>query len=508
MNFAFNTEIWFNKTILTLRYFREIMRIKLVYSYLKEQTLVYFSPNLNSSVYKTSGIIFLLISAIFFASCGKDNALKKIKKTGQITVITRNNAHCFYTYRDTPMGFEYDLAKAFSDYLGVKLNISLPPWGNLTDTLNRGEGDFIAASLTIIPSRENLMDFSEEYLEIQQMAIVHVNNYKIRELNDLENQTLHVRQGTSYEERLKELQKEGLNFTLKTYKDLPTEELIRMVAEKEIEATIADTNVALLNRRYYPEIKLGFPIEEPQSLGWAVRKGEAELLNEINKFIKKIKEDGTFSRIYEKYYANIEVFDYVDLVKYHQRLETRLPNYQTIIQKEADKHGFDWRLIAAMIYQESHFNPKAKSYTGVGGLMQLTLATSADMGVKNRFDPVQSIKGGIKYLKKLYDRFEESKRPDRILIALAAYNVGYGHVRDAQKLAQEKGLNPNTWSSLKETLPLLRYSKYYKKTEHGYCRGTEPVRYVNSILTYYDIIKREAMIYMGSQEYIPFESLL
>jgi membrane-bound lytic murein transglycosylase F len=406
------------------------------------------------------------------------------------------------------MGFEYDLAKAFSEYLGVKLNIILPPWGHLADRLNRGDGDFIAASLTVIPSRENLMDFSDEYLQIQQMAIVHVDNYDIRELNDLENQIIHVRQGTSYEERLKELQKEGLHFILQTYEDLPTEELIRMVAEKEIDATIADTNVALLNRRYYPKIKLGFPIEEPQSLGWAVRKGEEELLNEINKFIKKIKEDGTFSRIYEKYYANIEVFDYFDLVKYHQRLETRLPTYKELIKEQADKYGFDWRLIAAMIYQESHFNPKAKSYTGVVGLMQLTQVTAADMGIKNRFDPTQSIKGGVKYLKKLYDRFKEAKRPDRILIALAAYNVGYGHVRDAQKIAQEKGLDPNNWSSLKEILPLLRFSKYYKKTEYGYCRGTEPVRYVNSILTYYDILKRDAVIYVDSQEYIPFESLL
>jgi len=470
------------------------MIIKLVYDYLKKLTLVGFSPNLHVSANKTRGIVIFLILALFCLSCGKGNALKKIKKSGQITVITRNNAHCYYTYRDKPMGFEYDLAKAFSDYLGVKLNIVLSPWNDLANMLNRGKGDFIAASLTIIPSREKLMDFSDEYLQIQQMAVLHINNYEIKDLSDLENQTVHVRRGTSYEERLNELKKEGLNLNIKAYEDLPTEEFIRMVAEKEIEVTIADTNIALLNRRYYPKIQMEFPIEEPQSLGWAVRKGEEELLNEINKFIEKINKDGTFNRIYERYYANIEVFDYFDLMKYHQRLETRLPAYQSIIKQEADKHGFDWRLIAAMIYQESHFNPKAKSYTGVVGLMQLTQTTAADMGVKNRLDPIQSIKGGIKYLKKIYDRYEEAKRPDRTLIALAAYNVGHGHVRDAQKLAQERGLDPNSWSELKEILPLLRYSKYYKKTEYGYCRGTEPVRYVNSILTYYDILKREALI--------------
>ena len=469
--------------------------------------LIDFSPKPHLSPKKMWSTIIFVISASFCLSCVNDNALIEIKKSGQITVITRNNAHCYYTYRENTMGFEYDLAKAFSDYLGVKLKVVLPPWDDLIDTLNQGKGDFIAASLTIMPSRENLVDFSEEYLQIQQMAVLHVDNCEIKELNDLANQTIHVRRGTSYEERLNELKKEGLNLDIKTYEDLPTEELIRMVAEKEIGVTIADTNIALLNRRYYPTIKIGFPIEDPQSLGWAVRKGEEELLNEINKFIKKIKKDGTFNRIYQKYYANVEIFDYVDLVKYHQRIETRLPAYQEIIKKEADQHGFDWRLVAAMIYQESHFNPKAKSYTGVGGLMQLTQVTAADMGVKNRFDPIQSIKGGIKYLKKIYDRYDEAKKSDRILLALAAYNVGYGHVRDAQKLAQQRGLNPNSWSSLEESLPLLRYSKYYKKTEYGYCRGTEPVRYVNSILTYYDILKRDAMIYSDPNDYIPFEPI-
>lgn len=471
------------------------MKIKSTYHCLKNSTLVCFTSKRKGSAGKTRGLIMLLIMLpLFFFSCGKDNALKKIRESGQITVITRNNAHCYYTYRDNPMGFEYDLARAFSDYLGVKLNVVSPPWESLIDTLNSGEGDFIAASLTITPSREDLVDFSDEYLQIQQKVLFHVNNYSIQELGDLANKTVHVRRGTSYEERLKELRKEGLNLKIKAYEDLPTEEFIRMVAQKEIEITIADSNIALLNRRYYPDIKIGFPIEEPQSLGWAVKKGGKELLEEINKFFKKIKKDGTFNRIYEKYYANVEAFDYFDLVKYHQRLEKRLPAYEKVIKKEAEKHGFDWRLIAAMIYQESHFDPKARSHTGVEGLMQLTKVTAEAMGIKNRLDPVQSIRGGVKYLKRIYDRYEEAKRPDRTLLTLAAYNVGYGHVKDAQKLAAERGLDPNSWSAVKEILPLLRYSKHYKKTEYGYCRGTEPVRYVNSILTYYDILKRDALI--------------
>jgi membrane-bound lytic murein transglycosylase F len=438
-------------------------------------------------------LILILLSLPILFSCAKKNALERIKESGKITVITRNNAHCYYTYRDNPMGFEYDLAKAFSDYLGVSLNVITSHWEKLFDVLNGGGGDFIAASLTITPSREKLIDFSDEYLAIQQQAVIHTSNYKTRKIEDLKGKTIHVRRGTSYEERLNELKGEGLDITIQLHEDTPTEELIRMVAEKEIEVTIADSNVAFLNRRYYPDVKIAFPIEEQQSLAWAVKKRETGLQKAINEFLKKIKEDGTFAKIYEKYYANVEIFDYVDLKKYHRRLKTRFPKYKEIIKRAAEKYGFDWRLIAAMVYQESHFNPRAKSFTGVRGMMQLTLETAKEIGIKNRLDPEQSIKGGVKYLKELYERYDGAKDPDRVLITLASYNVGHGHILDAQKIAKERNLDPNSWSSLEVILPLLRYRKYYKKTKNGYCRGTEPVRYVNRILTYYDILKREAI---------------
>ena len=443
--------------------------------------------------WKNLFLILILLSLPILFSCAKKNALERIKESGNITVITRNNAHCYYTYRDNPMGFEYDLAKAFSDYFGVSLNVVTSHWEKLFDVLNGGGGDFIAASLTITPSREKLIDFSDEYLAIQQQAVIHTSNYKTRKIEDLKGKTIHVRRGTSYEERLNELKNEGLDITIQLHEDTPTEELIRMVAEKEIEVTIADSNVAFLNRRYYPDVKIAFPIEEQQSLAWAVKKGEAGLQKAINEFLKKIKEDGTFAKIYKKYYSNVEIFDYVDLKKYHRRLKTRLPKYKEIIKRAAEKHGFDWRLIAAMVYQESHFNPRAKSFTGVRGMMQLTLETAKEIGIKNRLDPKQSIMGGVKYLKELYERYDGAKDPDRVLITLASYNVGHGHILDAQKIAKERNLDPNSWSSLEEILPLLRYRKYYRKTKNGYCRCTEAVRYVNRILSYYDILKREAI---------------
>lgn len=413
-------------------------------------------------------------------------------------MLTRNNAHCYYTYRGNPVGFEYDLAKSFSDYLGVELKVITTSWVGLIEDLRNRKGDFIAASMTVTPTRKNLIDFSDEYLPIQQKVILHKENYQIRKIDDLEGKTIHVRRGTSYEERLKQLMAKGLDIKVKLHEDTPTEVFIGMVAKKEIEVTVADSNVALLNRRYYPDVKIAFPLGKPQSLGWAAQKGQKSLLKEINVFFSNINEDGTFAEIYEKYYANVETFDYVDLKKYHKRLETRLPKYEAIIKRAAEKYEFDWRMIAAVIYQESHFNPNAKSHTGVKGLMQLTLNTAREVGVKDRRDPEQSIMGGVKYLRKLYERYEDAKDPDRILIALASYNAGYRHIQDARKIAKEKNLDPNSWYTLKKTLPLLCYPKYYKKARHGYCRGSEPVKYVDRILTFYDILIKKATTSHGS----------
>lgn len=437
--------------------------------------------------------ILLTLPIFLFSYCMEKDVMKRINESGELIILTRNNGHCYYIYQDKKMGFEYDLAKAFADYLGVKLKIRVTEWENLINEILEGKGDIIASSMTVTPSRQDLVDFSNEYLSVQQRIVIHKENTQTKEIKDLKGKIIHVRRGTSYQERLNELNKQGLEIDIKELDDVPTEELIRQVAKREIEITVADSNIALLNRRYYPDIRIAFPIEEPQSLAWAAKKDEKALLSKINNFFETIKSDGTFAKIYEKYYAGVEIFDYLDLKKFHKRIETRLPKYEAIIKKTAKKYGFDWRLIAAMIYQESHFDENARSYTGVRGIMQLTQPTAKEMGVSNRLDPKESIPAGVRYLKKLHQKYEKAEGRDRILINFASYNVGHGHIVDAQKIALEMGLDPYKWSSLEKTLPLLRFKKYYKKSKNGYCRGTEPVRYVNRILTYYDILKRKAI---------------
>jgi membrane-bound lytic murein transglycosylase F len=440
-------------------------------------------------------LLLLFLAIVFYiGSYLRKNALEMITERKGITVLTVNNAHCYYIYRDRPMGFEYDLAKAFSTYLGVRLRVVTSSWEELYPKLRSGEGDFIAANLSFSARQGSLVEFSDPYLVVKHQVIVNKENSKIRKLEDLRGKTIHVRRGSAYEETLKELRRnKKWDIRIQRYEDMPTEELIKMVADKQIGITISDSHVAMLNRRYYPDIRIAFPVGRPQFLSWAVRKGEEALLDKMNEFLRKIKEDGTFESIYEKYYRDVEDFDYVDLKKYHETLAEKLPKYRPFIEKAAQKYGFDWRLIAAMVYQESHFNPEATSFTGVEGIMQLTLDTAADMGVRNRKSVGKSIMAGAKYLRQLYNQFDDVGSPDRLYLALASYNVGRGHVIDAQKIAVEKGLDPDSWAVLEEVLPLLSYHKYYKKTTSGYCRGTEPVNYVSRIRTYYDILVREAI---------------
>lgn len=426
----------------------------------------------------------------------KFTTLEEILEAGKITVITRNSAHCYYLYKDQAMGFEYDLAKAFADYLGVKLNVKTAEmWEEMVSALTDGTGAFIAASTTATPKRREQVAFSNGYMAVWQHIIVHRNNPGISRAEDLAGKTVHVREGTSYQELLEALRKDGIDLVIKLHNDLPTEELIRQVEEEEIEITIAYSNIALLNRMYYPRTVIASAIGEKEYLRWATSHGADRLLERINSFFEMIKENGEFEEIYNRYYANVGFFDYVDLRAYHRRLETELPRYKPIIKEAAKRHGFDWKLIAAQMYQESHFNSKARSHAGALGLMQLMPRTARSLGVKNIFDPVENINAGVQYLSNLYDLFGNVNSPDRLLIALAAYNVGRGHIFDAQNLARKKNLDPYRWLSLSKTLPLLSQRKYYKHARHGYCRGREPVKYVRQIMIYYDILRHHGIEY-------------
>ena len=406
-----------------------------------------------------------------------------------MVMITKNSAHTYYIHRDQPMGFEYELALEFARELGVELRVVTADWSEIFEKLSRGRGDFIAAGITANAGREDLAEFSLPYDTVRQRLILHENHPFVRRVSELEGLTIHIGAGTTYQERLTELQGEGIGLEMVIVPDVLTEELIRQVAEGKIEATVADSNIAFLNRRYYPDVRVGIALSEEQPLVWAVRKGDSDLLESMNLFLEKVKNNGTLASIRRFYHDDRNRLHQLDIEAFHRSLEEDFPLYEEQIKAAAQSYGFDWRLITAMIYQESRFRPHARSYTGVRGLMQVTLDTAREMGIENRLDPEQSIRAGVKYLALLLERFSGVEDPrQQLYLALAAYNIGYGHVRDAQKIARSRGQDPTSWSSLRETLPLLGHPEYYRNTRYGYARGTEPVAYVTNIMTYFDIL--------------------
>jgi membrane-bound lytic murein transglycosylase F len=417
--------------------------------------------------------------------------LDRIQTSGVLRLITTRSLNNFYIYKDEPTGFEYELALAFARYLNVDLDVVTPGWNHLLVYLDLGKGDFVGASMTVNQKRAARVDFSIPYMEVQQQIVHHALTFGPKDIQDMAFRTIHVRRDTSYHYRLEELQSSGIELYYVLYDNMPTEDLIAMVHDREIKFTIADSNIARLNQRHMPDIRIGIPIHHRESVAWAVRKGDLEMLEQINRFFLHIRQTGRLQQIVNKYYGQPEEFGASEFTTFHKRIREKLPKYREIIETESEKYGFDWRLMAAVVYQESRFDPGAKSITHVRGLMQVTRAAAEEMGINDRKDPVQSIRAGVRYLDQMYHRFEQVENEyQRLLFALASYNVGYGHVLDAMAIARDKGLNPHVWNSLKQTLPLLSKPEYYNKTKHGYARGWEPVQYVKRILTWYDILKQ------------------
>ena len=297
---------------------------------------------------------------------------------------------------------------------------------------------------------------------------------------------------SSYAERLRALEAEehpGLEWTART--DTTTEELMREVWRRELDCTVADSSIVDINRRYYPELIAPFNLTRAQPLAWALPRPRGDTADAIEDWLDDYRASDRLAQWAERHYGFFEVFDYVDTRVLMRRIRGRFPRYRDLFRAAAAEHDLPPLLLAAQGYQESHWNPSARSPTGVRGIMMLTQITAREVGVTNRMDPRQSIFGGARYLARMRARLPDAvTEPDRTWLALAAYNVGWGHLKDAQELARELGLNPYHWRELKEVLPLLAEPRYYESLRYGYARGTEPVRYVQRVREYRHVIER------------------
>ena len=443
------------------------------------------------------------IVLLALASCNQSHneaqqptrSLQEIQESGKLVVLTRNAPTTLYIDRHgKQVGPEHDLVQAFAESLDLEVEYQTrESIQEIIDGVESAQGDLAAAGLTITGQRQQKFLFGPSYQDVTQQVVCRRDNVQPESIADLVGLNIVVIAASSYVERLKVLQLEYPELAWQETATEDTEQLLYSVWRRKIDCTIADSSIVDINRRYYPELIAPINIHQSETLGWLMSSDRSDLQKAIETWFESYQASGKLEALQEQYYGFFEVFDYVDTRRFIARIKKRYPKYRNYFKQAASKYGLPELLLAAQAYQESHWRANARSPTGVRGIMMLTLDTAKAMGVKSRLDPKQSIFGGAKYMSSLINnRFaEEVIEPDRTWLALAAYNVGRGHLHDAQTLAREQGLNPYLWGDVKQVLPLLADKRYYSKLRYGYARGTEPVRYVQRIREYRHILENE-----------------
>lgn len=452
---------------------------------------------------------FLLITSMVFFSCGESTVEQEEEniphylEKGTITAITDYNSTNYFIYRGEPMGYQYELLNMLADQLDVNLEVVVNnDLDESFDCLIRDACDLLAINLTVTRERSRIVDFTEPHSQTRQVLIQRrpddwpymssreLNMQMIRSPLDLAGKTVHVQSNSAYVSRLKNLMEEIGDTIIIVEMGFVAEQLITMVAEGEIEYTVSDENVAMVNQTYYENIDIETPISFAQNLAWAVRKGDHHLRDSINVWLRNFRSTIEYRLLYAKYFQNQRSARIVQS-DFYVLTSGRISPYDELIKRYSEEIGWDWRLLASMIYQESRFMPDVQSWAGARGLMQLMPNTARRFGVRNLSDPEENIRAGVRYIawldEVLKDRLPD--REERIKFILAAYNVGLGHILDARALARKYGMDPDMWTGNVDYYILNKSNPDYfldPVVRHGYARGYEPYRYVSEILNRYD----------------------
>lgn len=446
-------------------------------------------------VIRSSKLVFMggvLFSAASFLNASRQpTTLESVLAAGELHMVSRNGPTTYYEGPNGLTGFEYSIAKRFAKHLGVKLVIhDEENLGSMIDSVHQHKVHFAAAGLTVTEKRQQKVKFATPYLEITQQLVYQQGQKKPKSPADLVGKKIVIIGNSAHSERMRKIQRDFPELAWEERHDVEMLDLLELVHNGEIDHTIIDSNAYEISETFYPRARVAFDISEPQQLAWAFPADtDDSLYREAGKFFNKTIQAGVIDETIYTYYGHLGELDYSGAILFAHRLTSRLPKWEDKLKTAAQVNDVDWHLLAALSYQESHWNPKAKSPTGVRGFMMLTLNTAKDVGVKNRLNPEQSINGGAKYFKSIHGRIPDRiAEPDRTWLALAAYNIGFGHLEDARKLTEHHGGNPDKWADVKENMPLLAKRKYYKFLKHGYARGWEAVDYVQNIRNFHTII--------------------
>jgi len=435
-----------------------------------------------------AGIVLL---PFLYSGSDQPSQLEQVMQRGSLTMLTRNGASSYYLGPDGPTGPEYALAKEFSDYLGVGLEISVAgEFNQLFGLLASHQGDMIAANLTRTPGRELAFNFGPDYLETSTLIIYRRGQPRPQALADLQNLKIMVIAGSSYEEALLEAKRQYPELEWESRSDVGIEELLLAVSDGVIDITLIDSSIYQQHSNYYPRAATAFSLPGTVPHAWAFPPGSDDSLVQTAKaFMRQAMDSGRLQAINDRFRVPRQSLDRTGMFQFLDQVRKRLPPLLTLFQQIAADQDMDWRLLAAIAYQESHWKPDASSYTGVRGIMMLTRRTASQLGVTDRLDPEQSIEGGARYFLQLRQRVPTRiEEPDRSWMALAAYNMGMSHLEDARILTQRQGGNPDRWKEVNENLDLLSQEKWYRELRYGYARGFEAKQYVENIRSYFDIL--------------------
>lgn len=459
-----------------------------------------------------SKIVFIFAVAIFIVSCSgknrninnsdlvseKQNDLQRIREAGVLTAVVDYNSTNYFVYRGKPMGFKYDMLQELAKELQVKLEINVS--NNLSETFNglkTGRYDLVAKNLTITRERSEQVNFTVPIYQTKQVLVqrakqnTDADTCYISSTLELANKKIYVQKNSSYFNRLQNLSEEiGSQIEIAEDTIFGVEQLVAQVAKGEFDYTVCDENIATLNKTYYPNLDVSLAISFKQNIAWAVQKGSVEWKNYLDNWILTFKKTRKYKILYHKYFESSRIAGRTnnDL---HSIRGGKISKYDNIVKEISFENNWDWRLISAIIYHESRFNPDAGSWAGAYGLMQLMPSTAEGLGIENYHDPKQNIKGGILLLNWLNRQFTESipDSTERVKFVLASYNIGMGHVKDAQRLTEKYGKDKLVWEDNVDFFLLNKSSeKYYKDPvcRFGYCRGEEAYKYVSRVLTNYD----------------------
>jgi membrane-bound lytic murein transglycosylase F len=438
-------------------------------------------------------IILIMKSLCMLVGCEAQDSFETIQSEGELVVVSRNSPTTYYLNKNGPTGFEYALTGLLAEELGVTLRIKTA--FNLYDLfaqLSDREADIAAAGLTLTKGRAARYPHSIAYNQLTPQVVYVAGNFRPRSVSDLTTMDIVVLAESSHVGTLHSLQKnEEPDLTWQEIDEADTMQLLELLK-------LGQADVAI-------------DLYEEQDMVWylAPDTDNTHLITFINNFLERLNSDGTMARLREEHFGHTDGVSRISAHVFTQNMRQTLPLYRMLIRQVATEYQMDWHLLAAMAYQESRWDPKATSPTGVRGMMMLTKSTALELGVDNRLDVTQSLRGGARYLKDLKRRLPKRlKEPDRTWMALAAYNIGLGHLEDARVITQRQGGNPDLWQDVMQKLPLLQESKYYDKTRHGYARGNEAVTLVQNIRHYYSIlvwqdIPDKQPPPVGSEDYFP-----